>query len=260
MKNIFLISLFLTAPIHAELVFTLRHQEGLLERETRYLFQKSSLSIAEIAQEGASGPLPAKNVFDFEKNFVRILWPINQLYEEIPLEKLVRPSSRPGELPTLPEMPAAPGAATGMPAMMPPPLAGELQKEPEFSATEEKKMWHGFECKKFIFSSNHLELVVWAVPQAKLPPFYLRVEQKPSRNGISEVFDDWPRLLREKSLFPFHVTLQEAERPDFREDDPPVPAQPIASWEIKSIEARELSEEEKLIFNIPTDYLNITKD
>lgn len=258
MKIPLLLACFLSCLASAEdsHVFTLRHKNGGIDEQSSYLSFNSQLRIAQLPVPERKGPLSAINVLDFAKNTLRILRPINQSYEDIPLAELDAAAPSPGAAPGIPPLPSGAGLpATGGNFPIPP----EIGDKAGFATTEETKKILGFPCRKYLFSAGRLQLVAWATPAAGLPPFHLLREAGPGHFGVRDALEDWPRLLREQGLFPLHATLQEPERPAFRENRPPTPALALATWEITTLESRKLTTGEKALFTTPANYLDPTR-
>jgi hypothetical protein len=103
----------------------------------------------------------------------------------------------------LPAIPA--GAGMGMPMMMPPmPIPGgsgafELKK------TDKTKNIQGFNCTLYTIGNRGEEFTTWVTDDAVLFPFRLIEHNLLRRFGSQQIEENWPELLRDKSLFPLEA-------------------------------------------------------
>jgi hypothetical protein len=128
------------------------------------------------------------------------------------------------------------GIAPQMPTM---PMLGMMEKF-ELKATGKTDKILGYTCEQYELKQRGETVEIWATGQ--LFPYEPYMRNQPRRLGPQMIEDQWPRLLKERKLFPVRGILRfdkGAER---------------ARFEVKSIESEKLKPEDAKLFEPPPGY------
>ena len=100
-------------------------------------------------------------------------------------------------------MPPPPGSGVpGMPAMLP-------GAAPELKKTDKTRKIQGFDCALYTLSDRAQTMEIWATSDEALFPFHtLETNHFRHRFGPQMLEEQWPELLRNKSLFPLEATAR----------------------------------------------------
>ena len=118
-----------------------------------------------------------------------------------------------------------------------------LAEKMELKATGQKTNMLGRACERFELKQRGETLEIWATDQ--LIPFRAYQRNQAPRFGPRMIQDQWPGLLQERKLFPFHVSLRFENGPErYR-------------FEVQSIQAEPIADPEGRLFQPPPNYYEI---
>ena len=222
--------------------------------------------------ENTTNKLEPINILDLGANRLTIIYPHNRTFVRV--EAVPKPeggigtshSSMPaGPAPTAPSFrrmaipaagttptvqtgaaPPATGAGMpGVPGLPPMPVMPGMSGPTELKSTDETKKVQESECKLYKASGRGETLEVWATNDSTFFPFrMLERDFLRQRFGPTMLEEQWPELLREKSLFPLEVTLKM---------DPG--GQERLSFKVEKIERKKITDEK--LFQPPEGFIEV---
>ena len=176
------------------------------------------------------------NIIDRHSGGVVLVFPRGQNYVRLTKPAASAPvTPRPNWPPPTPAA-GPPGAAWPVP----PAFAGERL---ELKSTGARTNMLGLDCEEFEIKQHNSTMKVWATHQ--LFPFRGYQANQPHRSVVKRIETEWEKLLADQELFPLMAAFKYSDGKErFR-------------FEVKSIESRKLTEEEKTLFQPPPGYREI---
>jgi hypothetical protein len=112
----------------------------------------------------------------------------------------------------------------------------------EFTASGQTTNLLGYACSHYTLTQRGLTMDIWATDQ--LPPFYRwQQDSAPRHHGPEMLQESWAEQFRSKNLFPLSVVLKN-RKGDLN----------ILEFRVKSIKPKPLSDEQKMLFQPPSDF------
>ena len=136
-----------------------------------------------------------------------------------------------------------PAAIPGMPPMPPLPAAMGMMDKPELKPTGKQEKILGYACEQYEVKQRGETLEIWTTNQ--LFPYERYVRNQPHRFGPRMIEKLWPKLAKDKKLFPLRAILRQGNGTErFR-------------FEVKAVKPGELKTDDSKLFEVPAGYVEI---
>ena len=119
------------------------------------------------------------------------------------------------------------------------------------NATTDTTNLLGYPCTRYELKQRGEVMEIWATD--KLLPFQPYLQNQPHRFGPRMIEEQWGELLKAKKMFPLLAVLR-FETPSAPGDAAPRPGPERLRFEVQSIKAEKITDEDGKLFRPPPDY------